>query len=92
MEQHRIRGDASSRDLRVLFASSACPRTSSASIGTTNRRWATPQTCLKSISLGHLIARYQPLIDEYPPKEGVFGVEWSRLAPNDGTAQKSLSS
>ena len=32
----------------------------------------------------HLIARYQPLIDEYQPKERVFGVEWSRLAPNDG--------
>jgi GT2 family glycosyltransferase len=28
----------------------------------------------------HLIARYQPLIDEYPPKERIFGVEWSRLA------------
>jgi len=27
----------------------------------------------------HLIARYQPLIDEYAPKERVFGVEWSRL-------------
>jgi GT2 family glycosyltransferase len=27
----------------------------------------------------HLIARYQPLIDEYEPKERVFGVEWSRL-------------
>ena len=32
----------------------------------------------------HLIARYQPLIDEYQPKERVFGVEWERLAPNDG--------
>ncbi len=28
----------------------------------------------------HLIARYQPLIDEYQPKERVFGVEWERLA------------
>lgn len=28
----------------------------------------------------HLIQRYQPLIDEYQPKERVFGVEWSRLA------------
>ncbi|HEX4668250.1 MAG TPA: glycosyltransferase [Chthoniobacterales bacterium] len=28
----------------------------------------------------HLIARYQPLIDEYEPKERVFGVEWNRLA------------
>lgn len=27
----------------------------------------------------HLIARYQPLIDEYQPKERVFGVEWERL-------------
>jgi GT2 family glycosyltransferase len=27
----------------------------------------------------HLIARYQPLIDEYQPKQRVFGVEWSRL-------------
>jgi GT2 family glycosyltransferase len=31
----------------------------------------------------HLIARYQPLIDEYQPKERVFGVEWSRLTPNE---------
>ena len=29
----------------------------------------------------HLIARYQPLIDEYPPKKQVFGVERTRLAP-----------
>jgi GT2 family glycosyltransferase len=28
----------------------------------------------------HLLARYQPLIDEYQPKERVFGVEWERLA------------
>lgn len=28
----------------------------------------------------HLIARYQPLIDEYQPKKRVFGVEWERLA------------
>ncbi len=27
----------------------------------------------------HLIGRYQALIDEYQPKERVFGVEWSRL-------------
>ncbi|MEO8440026.1 MAG: glycosyltransferase [Spartobacteria bacterium] len=27
----------------------------------------------------HLIARYQPLIDEYQPKERVFGVDWDRL-------------
>jgi GT2 family glycosyltransferase len=27
----------------------------------------------------HLIARYQPLIDEYEPKDRVFGVEWNRL-------------
>jgi glycosyltransferase involved in cell wall biosynthesis len=27
----------------------------------------------------HLIARYQPLIDEYPPKKQIFGVEWARL-------------
>jgi GT2 family glycosyltransferase len=27
----------------------------------------------------HLIARYQPLIDEYRPKARVFGVAWSRL-------------
>lgn len=27
----------------------------------------------------HLIARYQPLIDEYQPRECVFGVEWARL-------------
>jgi GT2 family glycosyltransferase len=27
----------------------------------------------------HLIARYQPLIDEYPPKKQIFGVEWTRL-------------
>jgi hypothetical protein len=26
-----------------------------------------------------LIARYQPLIDEYEPKDRVFGVEWNRL-------------
>lgn len=31
----------------------------------------------------HLIARYQPLIDEYQPKERLFGVEWERLAPNE---------
>jgi GT2 family glycosyltransferase len=27
----------------------------------------------------HLMTRYHPLIDEYEPKERVFGVEWSRL-------------
>ena len=27
----------------------------------------------------HLMTRYNPLIDEYEPKERVFGVEWSRL-------------
>lgn len=27
----------------------------------------------------HLMKRYQPLIDEYQPKERVFGVEWDRL-------------
>lgn len=31
----------------------------------------------------HLLARYQPLVDDYRPKERVFGVEWSRLLPND---------
>jgi GT2 family glycosyltransferase len=28
----------------------------------------------------HLIARYQPLVDEYQPKERIFGVSWDRLA------------
>jgi glycosyltransferase involved in cell wall biosynthesis len=27
----------------------------------------------------HLIARYQPLIDEYQPQKRMFGVEWRRL-------------
>jgi hypothetical protein len=31
----------------------------------------------------HLIARYQPLIDEYPPKKQIFGVERARLAPDE---------
>ena len=31
----------------------------------------------------HLIARYQPLIDEYQPQERVFGVKWERLSPNE---------
>jgi GT2 family glycosyltransferase len=29
----------------------------------------------------HLIARYQPLLDEYPPKKQIFGVERALLAP-----------
>jgi GT2 family glycosyltransferase len=31
----------------------------------------------------HLIARYQPLLDEYQPKERVFGVEWDRLTTKE---------
>jgi GT2 family glycosyltransferase len=31
----------------------------------------------------HLIARYQPLIDEYQPKGRVFGLERTRLTPNE---------
>ncbi len=31
----------------------------------------------------HLIARYQPLIDEYPPQRQIFGVEQARLAPGE---------
>ena len=31
----------------------------------------------------HLLARYQPLLAQYDPQERVFGVEWSRLAPNE---------
>lgn len=30
----------------------------------------------------HLIARYQRLIDEHPPKKQIFGVDRTRLAPN----------
>ena len=33
----------------------------------------------------HLIARYQPLIDEYRPKKLIFGVERARLAPDDAS-------
>ena len=40
----------------------------------------------------HLIARYQPLIDEYQPKERVFGVEWERLAYKPSHKSQSLSS
>ncbi len=38
----------------------------------------------------HLITRYQRLIDEYQPKERVFGVEWSRLEPNELTVREAL--
>jgi GT2 family glycosyltransferase len=31
----------------------------------------------------HLIARYQRLLDEYQPKDRVFGVEWAQLQPNE---------
>jgi glycosyltransferase involved in cell wall biosynthesis len=45
----------------------------------------------------HLIARYQNLLDEYPPETRVFGVERARLAPNergntDNTPATSMSS
>jgi len=33
----------------------------------------------------HLIARYQRLIDEYPPKKQIFGVERARLAPDEAS-------
>ena len=40
----------------------------------------------------HLISRYERLIDEYQPKERVFGVEWDRLAYRASPKSQSLSS